>query len=133
MIDNVFSYPFFPLGENPVLNLDGIPVAFKDNFCTAGTRTTCASNMLRNFVPPYNATMVQKVLDSGAVMVGKTNMDEFAMGLAYINYIFMPKQVDNFVNCCKDLLPIYKFNIKSVRNSFALYLYCVPCLWVQYK
>lgn len=47
--------------------------------------------MLRNFVPPYNATMVQKVLDSGAVLVGKTNMDEFAMGLAYINYIFMPK------------------------------------------
>ncbi|GFO04652.1 glutamyl-tRNA(gln) amidotransferase subunit a, mitochondrial [Plakobranchus ocellatus] len=60
--------------------LEGIPIAFKDNFCTLGVPTTCGSRMLLNYVPPYNATMVEKVLEAGALMIGKANLDEFAMG-----------------------------------------------------
>lgn len=56
------------------------PVAIKDCFSTKGTKTTCGSRMLSNYVPPYTATVVQKMLDRGAVMLGKTNMDEFSMG-----------------------------------------------------
>ncbi|MBI3540607.1 MAG: Asp-tRNA(Asn)/Glu-tRNA(Gln) amidotransferase subunit GatA, partial [Deltaproteobacteria bacterium] len=60
--------------------LRGIPIGIKDNFLTEGIKTTCASKILHNFVPPYNGTAVQKLLDQDIVMVGKLNMDEFAMG-----------------------------------------------------
>ncbi|KAM4625169.1 glutamyl-tRNA(Gln) amidotransferase subunit A, mitochondrial [Polymixia lowei] len=70
--------------------LDGIPFAVKDNFCTENIKTTCASRMLKDYTPPYNATVVQKLLDQGAVLMGKTNMDEFAMGAGSTDGAFGP-------------------------------------------
>ena len=60
--------------------LDGIPFSLKDNFCVEGIATTCGSRILEGYIPPYTATAVKKLFDAGAVLIGKTNMDEFGMG-----------------------------------------------------
>ena len=78
------------LAQGPAHPLTGIPLQIKDVISTQGVRTTCASRMLADYIPPYNATAAQRLLQQGAVMLGKGNMDEFAMGSSCENSAFHP-------------------------------------------
>jgi aspartyl-tRNA(Asn)/glutamyl-tRNA(Gln) amidotransferase subunit A len=76
--------------DNTTGPLAGIAVAVKDNFCVAGMQASCGSRILGNYHPPYNATVVQRLLEAGAIIIGKTNCDEFAMGSSNENSAFGP-------------------------------------------
>ena len=76
----------------PLSPLDGVPIAYKDIFCTRGTRTTMGSKILDNFVPPYSATVVERCEAAGMPMLGKLNMDEFAMGSSTENSAYGPSK-----------------------------------------
>lgn len=79
----------FYISKNPK-DLDGIPIGVKDNFCTSNIMTTCASEMLRNFVPSYDATVYSRLRAAGACLIGKCNLDEFAMGSGTVDSVFGP-------------------------------------------
>jgi aspartyl-tRNA(Asn)/glutamyl-tRNA(Gln) amidotransferase subunit A len=78
------------IAQGDIQPLTGIPGIIKDVICTRGVRTTCSSRMLQNFIPPYNATVIERLQAAGMVMLGKANMDEFAMGSSTENSAFFP-------------------------------------------
>ena len=78
------------IANNNARELEGVPLGIKDLFCTKDIRTTCASKMLENFIPPYESTVTQNLFNAGAINIGKLNMDEFAMGSTNTNSYFGP-------------------------------------------
>ena len=89
----------------PAGGMDGIPIAVKDLFCTEGVLTTASSHILDGFIPPYESTVSQNLRDAGSVMLGKTNMDEFAMGSANVTSFYGAVKNPWYVNDGKDRVP----------------------------
>ena len=91
-------------GEDPGV-LAGVPFAVKDNFCTDGIETTCCSKMLKGWVPHYDAAAVKNMKEAGAVLIGKANMDEFAMGSTTESSIFGPHSTRATSRACPAAAP----------------------------
>ena len=101
-------------------NLAGIPVGIKDNICTKNVRTSCASRMLENFVPPYNATVMNKLNEQDVVITGKLNMDEFAMGSSTETSYFKKTKIRTILNAFRAVLPAAAPVLLQQENVFFL-------------
>lgn len=111
-----FTFFRYKMGK-PLSPLDGIPIAIKDNFCTADIPTTCGSKMLQNYTPPYSATVVERLKEAGAIIVGKSNLDEFGMGSGTVDSTAGPSQ------------NIYRSGINYKINSTDRYSYGISSSW----
>jgi aspartyl-tRNA(Asn)/glutamyl-tRNA(Gln) amidotransferase subunit A len=89
----------------PASEMDGIPIAVKDLFCTEGVLTTAGSHMLDDYIPPYESTVSRNLNEAGSIMLGKTNMDEFAMGSANVTSFYGPTKNPWFLDDGKDRVP----------------------------
>ena len=97
--------------------LAGVPLALKDILTYTGAPTTCGSKILQGWLPPYNATVTQRLLDHDLVILGKTNLDEFAMGSSTLGIGYMPEDRRRRTSCCRLGLSVRRICSRSSRAS----------------